>query len=78
MKPFTYNSPMAENIAKQIDRCALSAFNIPSWILKRQWLVKLYAKFYKLKVEKQQRIDLTTEYRFFKCNKKVGEIRIKE
>lgn len=76
LEKLTYN--LAENFSEKIDSYAKSVFNIPHWVRKRHWLFRLYLKLYELKIEKHQRIDLMTEYRFFKNNKKVGEIKIKD
>lgn len=73
---------MSENLAKEIDDYAKVIFNIPNWILKRRFLMKLYAKFYKLNIECQRNNEtsefLRTDYRFFKRDKKVGELKIKD
>jgi len=70
---------MITKLAKEIDDYALVVFNIPPWILKRMWLAKLYAKFYGLEIEQQRNIaDLSTEYRFIKRHKKIGELKLKD
>ena len=67
------------NLAKEVDNYALAVFNIPSWILKRKWLAKLYAKFYGLTIEQQRDVaDSSTKYRFIRRSKKIGELKIKD
>ena len=68
-----------QKLAKEVDDYALMVFKIPNWILKRRWLLKFYFKFYKLTIESQRNsADLSDNYRFFKYNKKVGELKIKD
>jgi hypothetical protein len=70
---------MSEKLAKEIDDYALSVFNIPKWFLKRKLLLKYYAWFFKLNIEVQRSIsDLSTDYRFFRLGKKIGEIKIRD
>jgi hypothetical protein len=66
-------------LTKEIDDYALAVFNIPPWVLKRKYLLRLYVKFYGLVIEQQRNLsDLSTDYRFIKRNKKIGELKLRD
>lgn len=74
-----YTSYKVSNLTKEIDEYSIKVFNIPKWVVKRRWAVKIYAWWYQLVIESYRDIEnIEYVYRFTKRGKKVGEKRIKD
>ena len=61
-------------IAEAIDNYCLKIFNAPSWITKRLWLYKIYAKMRRFEIRKL--MDKPNLIEFYVGGEKVGEMNI--
>ncbi len=74
-----FSENMSYKVANEIDDYAQMVFKIPKWLLKRKKLLKFYAWFFQLNIEQRRNVsDLSTDYRFFRLKKKVGEKKIRD
>lgn len=67
---------LSEQLAAQLDACAVRFFKAPGWVVKNKLLFKWYAKLYSCKIEIKNKELGQTIYKFFKKGEKVGEMAI--